>query len=292
MLYHLFVQEVADGLNEIMGKEVNIRVQDVIKNNNTFKCGIVISESDVNIAPTIYMEEFFEQYLKGREKSSIIQEISQLYSNIKAQESLDLSDLVEWEKAKDKILYRLVDFDSNADFLKHHPYVRFNDLAIIFYILMNVDEKGMASIVITNEICSTWNTTVENLYKVAKENTPRKLQFEFLPMNQIIIDLFPEAEMSDMEDNRMYVLSNTHRNFGAIAILYDGVLEYIHQTIGKDFFILPSSVHEVIILPKEDDMDIQAINDMIKEINETQVAEEEVLSNHCYLFERDKGIVF
>ena len=139
-----------------------------------------------------------------------------------------------------------------------------------------------------------WGISVEQLYLAAKENTPRLLNADFQTMRTVICQLLgkncQEACPEDcQEESYMYVLSNQFRHFGAICMLYDRVLEDIANQIDEDFYILPSSIHEVIILPVSCSPSLTEINDMIVEINETQVTEEEVLSDHAYFYSKNEG---
>ena len=89
-----------------------------------------------------------------------------------------------------------------------------------------------------------------------------------------------------MAENRMFVLSNQYRHFGAACILYNRVLEDIGNQLNENFYILPSSIHEVIILPEGFSPCEEDLNEMIIDINQTQVSEEEILSNHAYYYDR------
>ena len=132
-----------------------------------------------------------------------------------------------------------------------------------------------------------WNVTIETLFEIASQNTPTLLQPEFKPMNAVIQELLGDNPLElPCDDTRLYVLSNPYRHFGASTILYDRVLEDISNLLNEDFYVLPSSIHEVIILPKSFSPDLADINKMIIDINNTAVSHEEVLSDHAYYYSR------
>ena len=91
------------------------------------------------------------------------------------------------------------------------------------------------------------------------------------------------------ERDGMYILSNTLRSYGAACIAYPHILEMIGEILQRDYYVLPSSVHEVVIVPYSSGLDIRELDEMVREINVTQVAEEEVLSSHAYLYRRSTG---
>ena len=113
----------------------------------------------------------------------------------------------------------------------------------------------------------------------AYENTGKLLPYELKTMKAVIQEL-TDTESEDKEDV-MYVLSNRSRSYGAAAILYKGRLEGIGE-------YLPSSVHEVIIIPQSAAPGQEELSDLVTEINTTQVDAEEVLSNHAYYYDRKK----
>ena len=134
-----------------------------------------------------------------------------------------------------------------------------------------------------------WGVPLELLYRLAIENTPRLLQAECKPMQVVICELLGQPCPEEEEESGMYVLSNHHRHFGAACILYDRVLEDIGNQLNEDYYVLPSSIHEMIILPVSCLSDQMDLDSMITEINETQVSEEEVLSDHAYYFSRKEN---
>ena len=82
----------------------------------------------------------------------------------------------------------------------------------------------------------------------------------------------------------MYVLGNERKLFGAAVMLYDGLLEKMSEIIGGDFYLLPSSLHELILIPDEGREKGGDLWKMVCEINETQVEPEDVLTDSVYYY--------
>ncbi|MBQ8559267.1 MAG: hypothetical protein IJ439_04710 [Tyzzerella sp.] len=294
MNYQEFVTMMSEKTNKLLESEVNVHIHKALKINGKERTGLTISEPNTNISPTIYLEEFFTQYQNGRLIDDIAQCIVSLYREVKFEHSWDVGQIQDFQRAKSKLAYRLIHFEKNEVLLEELPYVAYMDFAIIFYLLVESTEKGAATILITNDMLKCWGISVEQVYLAAKENTPRLLNADFQTMRTVICQLLGKncqevcQEEECQEESYMYVLSNQYRHFGAICMLYDRVLEDIANQIDEDFYILPSSIHEVIILPVSCSPSLAEINDMIVEINETQVTEEEVLSDHAYFYSKNE----
>ena len=176
--------------------------------------------------------------------------------------------------------------EANKDLLKEVPYEAYLDMAIVFYVLLEVNTYGMASMLIKDEHLAMWNVTAEEICRRAYENTGKLLPYELKTMKAVIQEL-TDTESENKEDV-MYVLSNRSRSYGAAAILYKGRLEGIGEYLKEDYYVLPSSVHEVIIIPQSAAPGQEELSDLVTEINTTQVDAEEVLSNHAYYYDRKK----
>ena len=202
---------------------------------------------------------------------------------------LNLDFIKNFDEVKDKLNIRLINYVANKEMLQEIPYEKFLDLAIICVIEVCND----GAIKVNNNLFQMWNIEQKELFEIAKENT-QKIQ---PPIGQNMVDIinsmFGGSDKTEGMDkfrtdiNPMYVLTNKGKSFGASVILYDGLLEKLANEMNSDLIIIPSSVHEVIILPYTKDMDELNITSMIRDINGTEVEIEEILSNHPYFYMRD-----
>ena len=194
--------------------------------------------------------------------------------------------LSDFDAIKEKIVYKVIHEKQNETLLKELPFVPYLDFAIVFYILFEVDEKGTATIPVTNELVRLWETSLTEIHQIAKQNTPQLLPAVFKPMRIVIEELLGNpCDNIVRADDIMFVLTNSLRNLGAACILYDDILFHICNFLKDSFYILPSSIHEVIIIPETHAPDKDTLNDMVLEVNETQVGPEDVLSNHVYYYD-------
>ncbi|RHT38634.1 hypothetical protein DW790_05065 [Firmicutes bacterium AM31-12AC] len=297
MEYKKFVCMVEEKLNLKLEGGMKASKYSVVKNNGMEKTGMILESDEYNIAPAIYLEEFFEQYQKGMSIDRIVNEILEFYEKVKVEEDYDVSQLSLYENVKKKIAFKLVNTEKNQQMLKEVPHIPLLDLSIVFYILVDVDEKGSATIQIRNEHIEDWDVNVEQLYKDAKPNVKCLIPARLMCMQHVIEKLcdISKGEEKDLlkakfpPENKefMYILTNSIHQFGAAVLAYPNILEMASRIIGEDFYLLPSSIHEVILIPKSKSPDLKDLNEMINEVNETQVQEEEVLSDHAYYYEKN-----
>ena len=300
----LFAEVVKTGLEEAH-PECSVMVHKVTKNNNLVLTGISIRSREVNLAPTIYMDGYYNDYKNGRPMVEILAEVERAYNTYKAEQDFDVSSITDFNLVQDKICYKLVNRDKNKELLADTPYLPFQDLAVIFYVVVSEDRVGTGTVTVHDNLMEMWgNPDIKELYRIAKNNTQRRYKGRVSNMMEImgeiishsadnvdsdVVDAFFEMD-SVYEDNMMpmFVATNNKKVNGAGVILYDGLLRTFAEKIGGDFYILPSSVHEVLFVPANGDIDARYLIQMVKEVNATEVSPDEVLSDNVYMYHADE----
>lgn len=289
MTYYQFTEAVEDRIKEVVNGNISVGIYTADKNNGTIRKGIILKDEEVNLAPTIYLEEYYERYISGCSLEYITSDILRIYQKVCFQKSWDESCVNEYNKIKDKIIYRIINREANQKMLSEMPFVPYLDLAIVFYVLLDMSSDGTATMAIRTEHLERWEVSEEEVYEQAKKNTVRLLPDEFLTMSAVIQEFVTDEV--EMENDRMFVLSNCIRSYGAATILYRGRLEAIGMYLESNYYVLPSSIHEVIIVPESEAPGIHVLSAMVREVNETQVMDEEVLSDHAYYYDRKKKML-
>lgn len=295
-----FYEKVANSVKERLGSDCDVELQDIVKNNHVILKGLVIKDKSKNVSPTIYLDSFWEAYCAGMKYETLLDKIEDVYRRDTPGQSLDFDFFKNFDNVKDRICYKLVNAVENEEILKEIPNKPFLDLAVCFYYVYKNDELGEGTILIRNAHADMWGISVETLMECAGKNTPKLFPWESVTMENVLTecgkgenknagtdeekDGLREEINEFFEEMPMYVVSNNKRMQGAACILYDGVLEELAEKFGSDFYILPSSVHEVIIMPAGNEDDISDLKDMIHTINETQVDPEDVLSDSLYYY--------
>lgn len=275
-----FVSLIEEKLQQKMGDNVKIRTQKVRKNNNVVYYGVIIQEVGQNIAPTIYVNSFYEMYCGGADMEMVLKGIMDTYENGRVKESIDMEFFCDFDKVKDRIAYRLISAERNKELLEQIPHILFMDLAICFYYAFYQDELGDGMILIHNSHMEMWGTNHRELMKLAEENTKRMFPPCIVSMKELIEELFEKET-----DPGLYVVTNEKKTQGAVAMLNQELLEQAAEKLGGSFFVLPSSIHEVILLKDRGCEVPQQLREMILEANRTQVAEEEILSDWPYYYD-------
>lgn len=274
-----------------MGEGYTISLNNVTKNNGIILTGLSIMEDGCNISPTIYLDALYAAYEVGQmTEDEVVEDIIRSYERNKTNRQVDMRQFFNYEFVKDKIVYKLVNKEKNAALLKQVPYIEYLDLAIIFNVLISSEKMGQATILIRNEHCKLWGVDSEQIYKQACLNTPNLMSYTLMRMKDVIEEMMGEipAEAGDMSSVPMYVLTNEKKVSGAGCILYPDLLADFSKAAGS-FFILPSSIHEVLLLPTESKEDVEEMKLMVQEINRTQVQDEEVLSDSVYFYDAESN---
>lgn len=190
----------------------------------------------------------------------------------------------DYALVRNHIICRLLNYRENETALQEVPHVRYLDLAVLFYIRLEQPDGKTALLLISVRQMEAWKKQPADLLESAAANTERLYPYEFVSMSEVLGFLNDEA--SPTEGDIMYVLTNRGKNFGAACILYPDCLKQIADGLKDSFYILPSSVHEVLIVPRHKAIGQPELNAMIREINETQLAADEVLADHAYFYDR------
>lgn len=310
-----FTSKVVQALQDFYGSEVSIETHRVFKNNGLQLQGICVLMPDRNIGPTVYLNRFFELYESGEDFGKILGQIIDLYEKNQASQNLDIDFFLDYSKVKRRLVLRLIHAKKNEELLKEIPHYYFHDLAVVCHCLIVNEMIGTGSILIHKHHLQSWKISEEELFREAAVNSPRIQPYCIHRMRDMIKEImetaveerideicqeYPQNKdelmkrtvdelVGEIHDNTlpMFVLTNSGRYYGAACLLYEGVLEELANEFKDDFYILPSSVHEVILVPVQETDNPRNFNEMVKEVNATQVDPEEWLCDHVYLYKRN-----
>lgn len=284
MNFEKFVNYIKENVTIGWKEEATTEISVVQKNNGIKLHALCVNEPDTNICPSIYLEEYYDSYQNGLSMESVVENIRKEYEEKKPINSNLSIPVYDFSFVRDKVFYRLVNYDANKAILAECPHVRFNNLAVTFRLLVIIDEHRIGSALITNEHVRQWGITDEDLYLTARKNTPCLFPVKLYNMDKIFEKMFG----LDTSPVPMYILTNEQEMNGASCLLYTDVLKDFSKKHGGDFYILPSSIHEVILIPVDKISDPTRLYDMVSDANATVVAENEILSNSVYLYDEKK----
>ncbi len=296
MNYNEFMDYVCEGVKKYLGKEYKVSLNKVLKNNGLELTGIVIMKDGSKAAPTVYLDDFYTDYQAGREVNGMIEEIVDIYEKNNFKVDFDFDFFSKYETVKDRILYKLLNYEANRKLLEDVPHIKYMDLAIVYYIMLDNDTIGKGTVLIHNNHVKMWEVSNEQLHEDALRNTPRILPPKFFTMENIVDELYgnekaKDALANDIESTEgMYILTNSCKLYGACCILYKDILGRIADKLQSSIYIIPSSIHEVIIISREKfKIGREQMEEMVKSVNNSEVEPTDVLGYHVYEYNRANG---
>lgn len=294
----MFADEIASGIMKYFpeDRQMQCRVVETTKNNNVNRVAITFHEAGGSVGPVIYMEPFREAAINGRPMSEIMGEIADIVSRSRDKTELIGSlDYGDYEGIKEYLFVTLINGRDNRQMLSHMLYRQMEDLALILELKFPMKD-GVGSVKVSHELAERWAVDTDVLFEQAEINVmkaePARLQNIEDVLSQIGTDGKETENLLDREDSEtktigIYVLSNRSKVKGAGVISYPGVMEKVDHLFPNGFYILPSSIHELLVVPKSPDLDPKGLGEMVREINRSEVAKEDQLSDRVYTYDRD-----
>ena len=290
MEYKAFTQHILELACETFdGKKVELR--EVLKNNGVRLTGLTVIDPTVSVSPTIYLEQFYERYQNGETPDAIMEQIAEIYEENRVKETVDFDVIYSYEKAKENLYYKVVNREKNESLLKEVPHRDFLDLALLPYI--ELDHSGFmnATTLVRSDMLSYWNITDETLLQDADENMKHCMAYTLTPIMEILKDHMNEetTEQLSQADPNMYVLLTPGMHFCAVLMAMEQIMEQVAQELDADLYVLPSSIHELIVIPATPLLCLSKLGELVKSVNESTVSSEDILSDHAYFYKRGSG---
>lgn len=280
--------------------DISIEPRTVTKNNNVTMHGIMISKQDSAVAPTVYVDHYFDALKSGCSLESILKEIKSDCQEVLESALMDMTTdfIKDFAALKNNICFKLVNKELNKNRLVSMPHRDFHGLAITFYIQLKTTDTGTSTIDVTDTLAQIWGVDEAQLYALAQANTPRLHRGCIIPLKNVITGImdahisqeyenfdFTKCEKNDLIP--MYAATNPTNKSGASIILYPGLLEDVSKELGN-FVIIPSSINEVILVPDTFCDKMSDLSSMVRDINATDVLEFEILSDTCLFYDSEK----
>ncbi|MCR5738020.1 MAG: DUF5688 family protein [Eubacterium sp.] len=328
MKYEYFTEDLKEKLSVFVKEHLDdgtVVIRNVMKNNGVRMKAVSIIRKEEKATPSIYLGQYYQEYRNGRSMDSICKEIFGIYleSMETFRKRINIEQLGDFETVKDKIYYRLINYEMNRTMLDDVPHFCFLDLAIVFYLCLDCDEEGITSVLIHNFNLETWEKTPEEIREFALKNTWEKYPVWIRDIEEVVSEMIMrdlrstihrdnpgvveeesfygnynvsdvkrviQEEVRDLKaekDMKMYVMSNQIRLNGAACITYPGVLRDFAREHNSNLCIIPSSVHEVILIVGTE-WDLEWLNKMVRQVNKEDLEPIDILSDHIYIYDREK----
>ncbi|MFI3215076.1 MAG: DUF5688 family protein [Eubacteriales bacterium] len=288
--YEMFKEEVK---NEILGympeefKNASVEIREFDKVNYTIE-ELVIQpqkeqETTRTITPCITLPQFYEMYKENQDFEECMINLAGIYS-MAFSELPDINKAVDQNYIKENIIMMVVNTNQNMEQLERSPHREVCDLSIVYRVMMGEHKQSVSSVQVTHDVADQMGLNEQELYDLARSNMKRLLKPTVQGMTTVISEILSESEMGTLDidkEERMFVISNTEKMYGAVNMLFPENLAPLANTLGCDLYILPSSIHETIAVP-EHVADLEMLSEMVYDINMAQVEIGERLSNEVY----------
>ena len=294
MNYETFKQEFAEDIKEKLYErgydDVRISFNNVEKTNQNYEAMSVVPEGS-NVGVNFNIENAFANYEHTDDYAGVLASATMVIADgLDRAPAIDVSALMDYENMKEKLSVEVISAEANADLLANVPHDRMEDLAVVYRFVIESSEDGRASILVTNNLMDRMGVSHEQLRSDALENSPEIRPVVIMGMNEVMKEMMgPEVyEMFGIPDDAeetMYVATVPDKNSGAGVIAYQDFMDQAAERVGGDFFVLPSSINEILLVPDNGDMTADALRDMVKDVNAKEVSPEERLSDNVYHYD-------
>ena len=282
MKYKRFKEELKKEVEREVRTGAEVLFQEIARNNQIKQDGIVVKWKGSNVSAILSLEDLYERY---QESGSMEQTVSKALKMLEEKPKIPEENLPKtWKEVRRNIQAELVHYDWNQEILRNLPHRRFLNFAVTYQMKVSVSEEYKAKIRVNHRLMELWGIKEEELYEAAIENLKSE-PYQIQPMSKLFGTgvKFPE----DMPEE--YVLSNIRFCYGAAEMLREDILEKFSRKIGGNFYILPSSVHELILVPESAYICTEYLREMVKEVNESVLIKEEWLSEDVYYYDSEKN---
>lgn len=276
------VKRAFEGESEIS----EIFIEDTMKNNDTVQETLIIRTEANSCLPCLHVEDLYRMYeeheLNVEEMAESVKQMFYTYASNDLPTGDEVSRMIrDLECVRPHIGCRLVNGEANACRLTGHPHKRMGEFAVSYYIRVGEAEHGFYVMQIDDRMMKRWGLDVDELHEIAMLNMDLPGSFVFRSMDDM---------MGMPRVSCMFMLTIRGKVNGATVILSEEVRRSVSRYVGGDYYILPSSIHELIIIPKARHGGSTDLSRMVREVNRTQyVAPEEFLSDNVYEYHEDDG---
>ncbi len=281
-------------LKEYLPKEfqdAEVIIKEMQKNDGMCLHGLALRKPGMDTCPVIYLEDYYDLYQNGVVMEDTFHRLSKNCLSSMNQANLQQNMDFIYDRVKDNLFLTVVNAEKNQKMLATVPYQKMEDLAVLYRCMMSKSDDQIGFVLVNNSLLRHWGISKEALHEQALLNMERLFTLEFHSMDYIIAEMlgipYPEEEITQNKDG-LFVLSNTQRTYGAAYLCCPDVLKSLDKKMEGNYLILPSSVHEIILLRERAEMDISDLREIVESVNQTAVRPTEYLSDNIYRFDCEK----
>ncbi len=281
-----FKEDLREALSE-RGIKVTLSENQVNKLNKSYDALCVTPEGS-NVGVNLNVEQLFSAHEEGTSYANVakgaIDNVETAIGNI---HQINVDSLLDYDQMKKNLSMCVVSADRNAKMLDKVPHEKMEDMAVVYRFIVDKREDGNSTVLVTNALLKQFDITHDQLRKDALEIAPEIRPAEIKGMTEMLTEMTGmEVDPSMHEvDDVMFVATVHDKMNGAGVIAYPNFMEDAAEKLGGDYFVLPSSIHEVLLVKDNGSMNVKDLESMVKEVNSTQVEPEDQLTDHVYHYD-------
>lgn len=274
-------QQIQDRLQ---GRESVRRVR-ILKNNGVELDGFSYYVEGHKERPTVYVNQYYEEETAKERLVQIAELVLKTLRGCRLLDAQGVEQMMDFAAVRDRIFCRLISRERNEQLLSDVPWLPWLDLAIVFHFQVPESVMHRATALIHTSQMESWGVTIDEIFRAAAANM-EKVQIFLEPMETFLGEMGFEPLSSGM-----HILSNRQKEYGAAVIIDPRVQRMCLRKLGESFYVLPSSVHELLLLPESLSAGRTELDQLIREVNEACVGEEDYLSGHAYFYSEETEIL-
>ena len=288
--FALFIRQVKNRIRDFLPEEYQsavVTAQSTPRNNDRMGVSLIIQKEGQTFPFAFDLGQYYQMRLNGDTEEMVLSQIADecVKQNQKEQ------DLMDFEKIKNRLWMQLLAKESNQERLKSCPYkeIEGTDLVATFHLHTNNEKDSTEGILVVNGLLEQWGQDVDSLYREALQNMQHQMPVQIKNLNDFLLsgEANQKPEQVSCNPVELYVMTNAKGEYGAATLLYPEVLQTLAENSNADLFILPSSIHEVLVMKADGGMEAKELQYMVMEINRQEVRPEEVLSDQVYRYDRE-----
>lgn len=300
MNYEEFKENLANDVKEQMearsGSEVTVETRTVEKMNETYDA-LTVKPEDSIIGVNLNITKLYEEYEDGKDFENIVKDAAEVADNaLSNRPDFNLEAFKDYASMKDKLAVEVVSAERNKDLLETVPHKDIEDMAVVYRFVLGDTQAGTGSILVTNQLLDNYGITAEQLHEDALKNAPEIRPLVIEGMGEVLAKQMgvEDLEMLGLnippEQEQMFVASVEGNVHGAGVLAYQNFMDQAADRVGGSFFILPSSIHEVLIIPDNGKFDTTSLENMVREVNATTVDPTDQLTDSVYHYDAEAKI--
>ena len=284
-------EDMEKALYERTGTEHSVNIQTVEKMNETYEA-LTIKPENSDIGVNINANELFRAYSDGMDYDRLVDgAVNKARDALENSPNFNIEAFKDYDKMKETLAMEVVSAERNADLLTTVPHKDMEDMAVVYRFVISTGVGESGSVLVTNKMLDEYGITPEQLHADAMKNAPEVRPMEIKGMGEVLAEQMgiENAEMLGFaippEQDQMLVASVKGNVHGAGVLAYEDFMDKASDRVGGSFFILPSSIHEILIIPDNGQFDLKSLENMVREVNATTVDPVDKLTDNVYHYD-------